>query len=64
MNFFVFDTDSRTISIANDFWIFVATWLPLTLLTVAIYGLTVLSSSRAKGRKFPWPWRAKAVKHG
>lgn len=33
MNFFVFNGDTKRIEIANDFWKYVVTWIPLTLLT-------------------------------
>ncbi|KAF2671065.1 hypothetical protein BT63DRAFT_207541 [Microthyrium microscopicum] len=33
MNFFVFDTTTRRIVIGHDFWVFILTWLPLTLIT-------------------------------
>jgi len=59
MNFFVFDTVSATITIAHDFWIFVATWLPLTFITGAIYVLTLFFDARRKGKPFLWPWQSK-----
>lgn len=51
MNFFGFDSKSKEITIGNDFWIFIATWLPLTLMTGAIYLLVVLWSFRQKRKK-------------
>jgi hypothetical protein len=56
MNFFVFDTTTYRITIAHDFWVFVATWLPLTIITAAIYILTLFLDARSKGKKFLWPW--------
>ncbi|TLD24526.1 hypothetical protein E2P81_ATG11862 [Venturia nashicola] len=51
MNFFGFDSKTRQITIGNDFWIFIAAWLPLTLMTGAIYLLVVLWSWRDKSKK-------------
>jgi Mg2+ and Co2+ transporter CorA len=56
MNFFVFDTTSQNIAIANDFWIFVATWLPLTAITVAVYIGTLWFVARRKGKQGRWLW--------
>jgi len=56
MNFFVFDTDSQSILIGRDFWVFVATWLPLTFITAGIFILTLWLDARRKGKRFPWPW--------
>jgi hypothetical protein len=56
MNFFVFDSSSKAIRISNDFWIFVATWLPLTLITGTLYMLIVYLDKRKKGKQFVWPW--------
>lgn len=52
MNFFVFDQDARQIVIAKDFWIFLATWLPLTVITGLIYVLIVLFDAWWKGKPF------------
>jgi hypothetical protein len=46
MNFFVFNTDTNTIEISGDFWIFIATWLPLTFLTGLAYSLWYWYPSR------------------
>lgn len=51
MNLFGFDSKSKQITIGNDFWMFIATWLPLTLMTGAIYLLVVLWSWREKSKK-------------
>lgn len=56
MNFFVFDSTHRRIVIANDFWVFLATWLPLTLVTVAIYLFIVWYDARSKQKEPRWPW--------
>lgn len=37
MNFFAFSQTNRKFMIADNFWIYVATWLPLTLLTLLAY---------------------------
>ncbi|GKZ53938.1 hypothetical protein AnigIFM49718_008723 [Aspergillus niger] len=52
MNFFVFDEDSRQIVIAKDFWVFLATWLPLTLVTGLIYVLIVWFDAWWKRKPF------------
>ncbi|BCS04314.1 uncharacterized protein AKAW2_80115A [Aspergillus luchuensis] len=52
MNFFVFDEDLRQIVIAKDFWVFLATWLPLTLVTGLIYVLIVWFDAWWKRKPF------------
>ncbi|PYI31514.1 hypothetical protein BP00DRAFT_343708, partial [Aspergillus indologenus CBS 114.80] len=52
MNFFVFDTDARQIVIAHDFWVFIATWLPLTLATGLVYVLIVWFDAWWKRKPF------------
>jgi hypothetical protein len=47
MNLFVFDDDTRRLRISPDFWIFIALWLPLTLITGGIY---VFIKSRPKSK--------------
>jgi hypothetical protein len=37
MDFFNFDSTSKQIVVANDFWIYVATTVPLTVMTVAYW---------------------------
>ncbi|PYI20671.1 hypothetical protein BO99DRAFT_456176 [Aspergillus violaceofuscus CBS 115571] len=67
MNFFVFDTDARQIVIAHDFWIFIATWLPLTLATGLVYVLIVWFDAwwkRKPFRLFERPVRATRVEAG
>jgi hypothetical protein len=59
MNFFLYNEDTRRIQISNDFWIFIATWLPLTLITGTLYILVVYLDKRAKGKPFNWPWSQK-----
>jgi len=56
MNFFLFNQQTRGIEISNDFWIFIATWLPLTLITGTLYMLVVYLDKRGKGQQFFWPW--------
>jgi len=36
-NFFLFDTSLNILRIANNFWIFLVSWLPLTVFTIALY---------------------------
>lgn len=52
MNFFVFNEQTREIVIARDFWIFIATWLPLTLITMGVYVLIVYFDRWWKGKPF------------
>jgi hypothetical protein len=56
MNFFVFDQTRRQIIIGNDFWIFIALWLPLTVLTMALYIFIVRLDAHLNGKVFRWPW--------
>ncbi|KAF8848232.1 hypothetical protein BDZ45DRAFT_606259, partial [Acephala macrosclerotiorum] len=58
-NFFIFDQNAFRITIAHNFWIFVATWLPLTLITGALYIAVLWFDARRKGREFLWPWSLK-----
>ncbi|KAF1355799.1 hypothetical protein EJ07DRAFT_131126 [Lizonia empirigonia] len=37
MNLFVFDTTTGKLRVSPDFWIFIAVWLPLTLITGGLY---------------------------
>jgi hypothetical protein len=37
MNLFVFDEPTGKLKISPDFWIFIAVWLPLTLITGGVY---------------------------
>ena len=48
MNFFVFDAQARRILVSDDFWKFVVTWIPLTLLTFLGYGLMMLKKQKKK----------------
>lgn len=41
MNFFAFDQVAREIVIADDFWVFMAVWIPLTVATGIFYLLIV-----------------------
>ncbi|KAF2705205.1 hypothetical protein K504DRAFT_506155 [Pleomassaria siparia CBS 279.74] len=59
MNFFLFDEESNKLRISPDFWIFLATWLPLTLFTGCIYMLILYMDSRVKHKRFRWPWQMK-----
>jgi len=51
MNFFHFDPKARRIVIAGDFWIYLATWLPLTLVTIALYSLMRLNKKESKEKE-------------
>jgi len=59
MNFFLFNSESSSIIIAQDFWIFIATWLPLTFLTGAIYIFFIWMHARRNDKPFYWPWEKK-----
>jgi hypothetical protein len=50
MNLFVFNQDTSHIRIANDFWIYIAICLPLTLVTV-VYWYLKTNKSRADRRR-------------
>ncbi|EAT82301.1 hypothetical protein SNOG_09966 [Parastagonospora nodorum SN15] len=52
MNFFLFDTETRKLVISPNFWIFIATWLPLIFLTGAVYVLILFMNSRSKKKPF------------
>ncbi len=41
MNFFAFDSSVNRLTIGNNFWVFLATWVPLTLITIAGYAVVV-----------------------
>ncbi len=56
MNFFGFNNTSRRIIMGHGFWIFAATWLPLTLLTAAIYVTFLRFDAAKKGKQVSWPW--------
>ncbi len=56
MNFFIFDQERWQIAISDNFWVFIATWIPLTLVTGAVYMIIVWRDARRKGRQFNWPW--------
>lgn len=52
MNFFTFDTDQNRIIVADNFWLFLTSWLPLTLLTGGIYlALTWFNDRRKQTKK-------------
>ncbi|ORY60026.1 uncharacterized protein BCR38DRAFT_488219 [Pseudomassariella vexata] len=54
MNFFDFDAAASRITITEDFWIFVAFWATLTLLTGALFYLTYLRNSWRKKSSRSW----------
>lgn len=50
MNLFLFDQSTKKLIIADDFWIYVATWLLLTLVTFLGYQVMVrLHKPHAEG---------------
>ncbi|MCJ1457002.1 hypothetical protein MMC28_007368 [Mycoblastus sanguinarius] len=54
MNLFAFDQATRRFVIAKDFWIYIVTWIPLTLLTFLGYGLLVLRHKPPQENGGPW----------
>ncbi|PWY68485.1 hypothetical protein BO70DRAFT_432813 [Aspergillus heteromorphus CBS 117.55] len=62
MNFFNFDDEAREIVIAKDFWVFLATWLPLTLATGVVYVLIMWFDSWWKRKPFRLFERPEATK--
>ena len=57
MNLFVFNPQTRRLVMADDFWIFVATWFLLTLITFLGYGaLLIRNRPRGEGG---WYWLSK-----
>ena len=56
MNFFTFDPNTMKIVVSEDLWIYIATWLPLTLLTLLAYAVVVLLVQRPERR---WRWLGK-----
>ncbi|KAF1846865.1 uncharacterized protein K460DRAFT_49333 [Cucurbitaria berberidis CBS 394.84] len=60
MNFFLFNPISKQLEISPDFWIFIATWLPLIFITGAVYVLILYLDSKLKRKTFRWPWQMKA----
>jgi hypothetical protein len=63
MNFFVFDANSNALAMGDNFWVFTATWLPLTAITVAVYVLTLWLDARRKGKPSPWRWARFSSEH-
>jgi hypothetical protein len=52
MNLFVFNAQTATIRIANDFWIYIAFSIPLTFLTVGYWFLLARKSKRRRNANF------------
>ena len=48
MNLFVFNQSTNRIMISQDFWIYVATWIPLTLFTFLLPTRPALSYQTVK----------------
>jgi hypothetical protein len=61
-NFFVFNEKTRKIVIGKDFWVFILTWLPLTLLTGLVYAAVVAADARRKGKPVQWLWARKRAR--
>ena len=55
MNLFVFNQQTRRIMIAQDFWIYIATWIPLTVLTFLGYRLLVWRHNLRAENGWHWP---------
>ena len=60
MNFFLFNPTSKALEISPDFWIFIATWLPLIFITGAVYVFILFVDSKMKGKPFRFPWRKRS----
>lgn len=58
MNLFAFDQTTRRFVVAKDFWIYIVTWIPLTLLTFLGYGLLVLR--HRPRQENGWHWLSKS----
>lgn len=65
MNLFVFNQTTNKIMIAQDFWIYIVTWIPLTALTFLLYGLVVLIHQEPGKSRWDWmritDWNIKGV---
>lgn len=59
MNLFLFNPVSKKLQVSPDFWIFIATWIPLIVMTGAIYFLILYLDSRIKRKPFQWPLQMK-----
>ncbi|KAH6842129.1 hypothetical protein B0T12DRAFT_424667 [Alternaria alternata] len=59
MNLFLFNPVSKRLQVSPDFWIFIATWIPLIVMTGAIYVLILYLDSRIKRKPFRWPLQMK-----
>ncbi|KAF2244765.1 hypothetical protein BU26DRAFT_522534 [Trematosphaeria pertusa] len=59
MNFFLFNQDSKRLEISPDFWIFIVSWIPLILVTAAIYVLILYMDAKLKRKAFRWPWQTR-----
>lgn len=51
MNFLEFQSQTSTIIFAKDFWIFIATAVPLTVATLGIWFLATHQEKKGKQRK-------------
>ena len=58
MNVLPLDLESQSLKIAKGFWAFVATWVPLTAVTVGIY-LALSRYHRRSGRARSGQWASK-----
>ena len=54
MNFFAFNERTARLVIAEDFWIYVATWLPLTMITFLGYVIMVLRRKSCADEVWHW----------
>lgn len=59
MNLFLFNPVSKRLQVSPDFWIFIATWLPLIVMTGAVYVFILYIDSRIKRKPFRWPFQGK-----
>ena len=54
MNFFGFNPHTRRLEMADDFWIFVVTWLLLSLLTFLGYGALLIRNRPREEKDRHW----------
>ncbi|CAN9463747.1 unnamed protein product [Alternaria alternata] len=59
MNLVLFNPVSKRLQVSPDFWIFIATWIPLIVMTGAIYFLILYLDSIIKRKQFRWPLQMK-----
>ena len=51
MNFLTFESETSSIVFAKDFWIFIASAVPLTIATLGVWFLATHQEKKGKGKK-------------